>query len=60
MNWRVQFAPEALDQRQNDTLIRSSISCMKLQTFPARGVARDDLLPRGRGQERLTEWANVD
>jgi len=60
MSWRVQFAPEALaqlrelEQRIDDagaplSAERSVDSivdfCMKLQTFAARGVARDDLLP---------------
>jgi len=60
MNWRVQFAPEALDQlrmlekrianagapmvaeRYVDSIVDF---CMTLETSPARGVARDDLLP---------------
>lgn len=60
MNWRVQFAPEALDQLQRlekriadsgagitaERYVDSIVDfCMKLQTFPVRGVARDDLLP---------------
>jgi len=60
MNWRVQFAPEALaqlralEQRIADAgaplaaerYVDSIVDfCMKLQTFAARGVARDDLLP---------------
>jgi toxin ParE1/3/4 len=60
MNWRVQFAPEALDQLQSlekrianagapmtaERYVDSIVDfCMKLQTFPARGVTRDDLLP---------------
>ena len=60
MNWRVQFAPEALDQLQSldkrianagapmtaERYVDSIVDfCMKLQTFPARGVIRDDLLP---------------
>ncbi|MBC8641384.1 type II toxin-antitoxin system RelE/ParE family toxin [Caballeronia sp. EK] len=60
MNWRVQFAPEALDQLQSieerianagapmtaERYVDSIVDfCVKLQTFPARGVARDDLLP---------------
>ncbi|WP_350029614.1 type II toxin-antitoxin system RelE/ParE family toxin [Caballeronia sp. ATUFL_M1_KS5A] len=59
MNWHVQFAPEALDQlRRPEKRIANAGSpitaeryvdsivdfCMQLQTFPARGVARDDLL----------------
>jgi toxin ParE1/3/4 len=60
MNWRVQFAPEALEQlrrlekrianagapmaaRYVDSIVEF---CMKLETFAARGVARDDLLPK--------------
>ncbi|OYD60036.1 UNVERIFIED_ORG: plasmid stabilization system protein ParE [Burkholderia sp. CF145] len=60
MNWRVQFAPEALVQLQAleqriaeagaplaaERYVDSIVDfCMKLQTFAARGVARDDLLP---------------
>jgi plasmid stabilization system protein ParE len=60
MNWRVQFAPEALAQLQAleqriaeagapltaERYVDSIVDfCMKLQTFAARGVARDDLLP---------------
>ncbi|BCQ28774.1 type II toxin-antitoxin system RelE/ParE family toxin (plasmid) [Caballeronia sp. NK8] len=60
MNWHVQFAPEALDQLRRlekrianagapltaERYVDSIVDfCMKLQTFPARGVARDDLLP---------------
>ncbi|MDR5776473.1 MULTISPECIES: type II toxin-antitoxin system RelE/ParE family toxin [unclassified Caballeronia] len=60
MNWRVQFAPEALNQlRRLEKRIANSGApiaaaryvdsivdfCMKLDTFAARGVARDDLLP---------------
>ncbi|WP_250502537.1 type II toxin-antitoxin system RelE/ParE family toxin [Caballeronia sp. AZ7_KS35] len=60
MNWRVQFAPEALNQLRRlekriadagapitaERYVDSIVDCcMKLQTFPARGVARDDLLP---------------
>jgi toxin ParE1/3/4 len=60
MTWRIQFAPEALAQlidleqriadagapvtgaRYVDAIVDY---CMKLQTFPERGVARDDLMP---------------
>ncbi|WP_244808622.1 MULTISPECIES: type II toxin-antitoxin system RelE/ParE family toxin [Caballeronia] len=60
MNWRIQFAPEALDQLRRlearianagapitaERYVDSIVDfCMTLQTFPARGVARDDLLP---------------
>lgn len=60
MNWRVQFAPEAFDQLKRlekriadsgaaitaERYVDSIVDfCMKLQTFPERGVARDDLLP---------------
>jgi len=60
MNWRVQFAPEALAQLQAleqriaeagaplaaERYVDSIVDfCMKLQTFAARGVPRDDLLP---------------
>jgi plasmid stabilization system protein ParE len=60
MNRRVQFAPEALDQLRRlekriadagapmtaERYVDSIVDfCMMLQTFPARGVARDDLLP---------------
>jgi toxin ParE1/3/4 len=60
MSWRVQFAPEALDQlrRLEERIVDAGAPmtaeryvdsivdfCMTLQTFPARGVARDDLLP---------------
>jgi len=60
MNWRVQFAPEALDQLRRlekrianagapmaaERYVDSIVDfCMKLETFAARGVARDDLLP---------------
>ena len=60
MNWRIQFAPEALDQLQRleqrianagapmaaGRYVDSIVDfCMKLDTFAARGVARDDLLP---------------
>ncbi|WP_244206972.1 type II toxin-antitoxin system RelE/ParE family toxin [Caballeronia pedi] len=59
MNWRVQFAPEALEQLRKlekrivnagapitaELYVDSVVDfCMKLQTFPARGVACDDLL----------------
>ncbi|APA88865.1 type II toxin-antitoxin system RelE/ParE family toxin [Paraburkholderia sprentiae WSM5005] len=60
MNWRVKFAPEALAQLQAleqriaeagaplaaERYVDAIVDfCMKLQTFAARGVARDDLLP---------------
>ncbi|MDR5763303.1 type II toxin-antitoxin system RelE/ParE family toxin [Caballeronia sp. LZ035] len=60
MSWRVQFAPEALDQLRKlekrivdagapiaaERYVDSIVDfCMKLETFAARGVARDDLLP---------------
>jgi plasmid stabilization system protein ParE len=60
MNWRVQFAPEALDQLRElekriadagapmaaERYVDSIVDfCMTLETFAARGVARDDLLP---------------
>ncbi|MBT2792556.1 type II toxin-antitoxin system RelE/ParE family toxin [Paraburkholderia strydomiana] len=60
MNWRVQFAPEALAQLQEleqrianagaplsaERYVDAIVEfCMKLQTFAGRGVARDDLLP---------------
>jgi plasmid stabilization system protein ParE len=60
MNWKVQFAPEALGQLQEleeriarvgapitaERYVDSIVDfCMSLQTFAARGVARDDLLP---------------
>ncbi|MDR5809197.1 type II toxin-antitoxin system RelE/ParE family toxin [Caballeronia sp. LZ019] len=60
MIWRVQFAPEALDQLRRlekriayagapitaERYVDSIVDfCMQLETFAARGVARDDLLP---------------
>ncbi|GAB5097877.1 type II toxin-antitoxin system RelE/ParE family toxin [Caballeronia sp. HLA56] len=60
MSWRIQFAPEALDQLRRlearianagapmtaERYVDSIVDfCMTLQTFPARGVERDDLLP---------------
>ncbi|MGF6638258.1 type II toxin-antitoxin system RelE/ParE family toxin [Paraburkholderia sp. MM6662-R1] len=60
MNYRVQFAPEARDQLEDiERFIREAGSpitaaqyvdaivsfCLRLQTFPERGVPRDDLLP---------------
>ena len=60
MIWRIQFAPAALDQLRRlearianagapitaERYVDSIVDfCMTLQTFPARGVARDDLLP---------------
>ncbi|WP_081868158.1 type II toxin-antitoxin system RelE/ParE family toxin [Caballeronia glathei] len=60
MTWRVQFAPEALDQLRSleqrianagapltaEQYVDSIVGfCVTLQNFPARGVARDDLLP---------------
>jgi plasmid stabilization system protein ParE len=60
MSWRVQFAPEALAQLREleqrianagapltaERYVDSIVDfCMRLQTFAARGVARDDLLP---------------
>jgi toxin ParE1/3/4 len=60
MNYRVQFAPEARDQLEDiEQFISEAGSpvtaaryvdaiisfCLRLQTFPERGVPRDDLLP---------------
>jgi toxin ParE1/3/4 len=60
MTDRVQFAPEARDQLEDlERFIREAGSpitaaryvdaivsfCLRLQTFPERGVPRDDLLP---------------
>jgi len=60
MSWRVQFTPEALDQLRRleerianagapmtaERYVDSVVDfCVKLQSFPARGVSRDDLLP---------------
>jgi plasmid stabilization system protein ParE len=60
MNYRVQFAPEARDQLEEiERFISEAGSpvtaaryvddivnfCLRLQTFPERGVSRDDLLP---------------
>ena len=60
MTYRVQFAPEARDQPEDierfiidagspvtaaryvDAIVNF---CLRLQTFPERGVPRDDLLP---------------
>ncbi|MGF6600661.1 plasmid stabilization system protein ParE [Paraburkholderia sp. GAS448] len=74
MTYRVQFAPEARDQleeierfiieagspvtaaRYVDAIVNF---CLRLQTFPERGVARDDLLPgptTGSAWSLLTFW----
>jgi toxin ParE1/3/4 len=60
MNWKVQFAPEALGQLQaleeriaqagapitGERYVDAIVDfCMSLQTLAARGVAREDLLP---------------
>jgi toxin ParE1/3/4 len=60
MNWRVQFAPEALAQLKaleqriaeagaplaGERYVDAIVDyCMTLQTFAVRGVARDDLMP---------------
>ncbi|MFL9934486.1 type II toxin-antitoxin system RelE/ParE family toxin [Paraburkholderia sp. RL18-103-BIB-C] len=60
MNYRVQFAPEARDQLEDIErfiseagspvtaahYVDATVSfCLRLQTFPERGVPRDDLLP---------------
>jgi plasmid stabilization system protein ParE len=62
MNWKVQFAPEALCQlqaleerdrkgwcsnyRRAERYVDAIVDfCMSLETFAARGVAREDLLP---------------
>jgi toxin ParE1/3/4 len=60
MNWNAQFAPEALAQLQAleeriaeagapitaERYVDAIVDfCMNLQTFAARGVAREDLLP---------------